>query len=151
MTIPYPAKIERVMQLVATCLRFFGSVRFGRQVKLSGVSHSGFVRLKKASALLLGIVFLFYFTSINFFPHTHTIGNKIIAHSHPFANSQHSHTDGAIAIIADISIYFATGISILGSLGVFRRFLNNIVIPCRRYHDAPIGIWNFQRGPPLSD
>lgn len=50
-------------------------------------------------SILLGIVFLQYFASTNFFIHCHKLPTRIIVHSHPFPNKPHNHTDNQIDCI----------------------------------------------------
>ena len=64
--------------------------------------------LRKYVTPLLLILFCWYFASTNLREHhVHIVSGKTIAHSHPGASDEHSHSDSQIATI-DILTHFQT-------------------------------------------
>ena len=49
-------------------------------------------RVKQILTHVLLLLFVSYYGSITLFWHSHHLGNTTIVHSHPFSNTQHSHT-----------------------------------------------------------
>jgi hypothetical protein len=49
-------------------------------------------KVKSILSQLLLVLFISYYGSITLFWHSHHLGNTTIVHSHPFNNTQHSHT-----------------------------------------------------------
>lgn len=59
---------------------------------------------RKLGVLLIAI-FMGYFASTNFFPHTHTVEGRLVAHSHPYLPSaHHTHSASAVDCIAYLSV-----------------------------------------------
>ena len=50
-------------------------------------------------------LFLAYQVSITMFSHVHYINGVMIVHSHPSADSQHTHTEGQVLTMAHISSF----------------------------------------------
>lgn len=55
--------------------------------------------LRKYVTPLLLCVFCWYWASITFGTHTHIVNGVTVAHSHPGATSEHSHSEAQFAII----------------------------------------------------
>lgn len=55
--------------------------------------------LRKYFTPLLLCVFCWYWASISFGTHTHIVNGVTVAHSHPGATSEHSHSEAQFAII----------------------------------------------------
>ena len=55
--------------------------------------------------MFLLTLFLAYQVSITMFSHVHYINGVMIVHSHPSADSQHTHTEGQILTMAHISSF----------------------------------------------
>lgn len=55
--------------------------------------------------LLLLTLFLAYQASITMFSHIHYINGVMIVHSHPSTDNQHTHTEGQILTMANISSF----------------------------------------------
>lgn len=51
--------------------------------------------------------FLFYIWSVNFSMHVHYVDGKPVAHSHPFSDSGHQHSKGALDITSLLSVFVA--------------------------------------------
>ena len=59
--------------------------------------------LRKYSSILLLIIFGCYYTSINFFSHTHIINGHTIVHSHLGGDTEHAHSESQFTVIDIIS------------------------------------------------
>ena len=55
--------------------------------------------------MFLLTLFLAYQVSITMFSHVHYINGVMIVHSHPSADSQHTHTEGQVLTMAHISSF----------------------------------------------
>ena len=53
--------------------------------------------------LMLLTLFLAYQASITMFAHVHYVNGVMLVHSHPSADSQHTHTEGQILTLAQVS------------------------------------------------
>ena len=61
----------------------------------------------KYIGLFLVLVYAFFFTSTNFFYHTHQLATAKLVHSHPFGGQGHTHTANQLTLvdIIDSSVY----------------------------------------------
>lgn len=118
-------------------------------------SQSYIVRKYKRNigAVLLLVLFAWYWSSVTLFPHAHNIDGHIYVHSHPFSgtsnNPGHSHTPQQFQLIAHLSLLVmmvATLVAFaLRLLGV--SFIFKTQKPAVR-QDAPIRIYGL-RAPPV--
>lgn len=60
-------------------------------------------KTRQIYVLLLTALYLFYFAGTHFFVHSHFINERIVVHSHPYANSNHTHNTLEIQLIDVIS------------------------------------------------
>lgn len=58
--------------------------------------------------LMLLTLFLAYQTSITMFAHVHYVNGVMIVHSHPSADSNHTHTQSQILTLAQVSEWLGT-------------------------------------------
>lgn len=58
--------------------------------------------------LLLLALFLGYQVSITMFSHVHYVNGVMIVHSHPSADDMHTHTEGQIVTMAQVSSFLGT-------------------------------------------
>lgn len=91
---------------------------------------------KKITGYFLLILFLGYFGSVTFFPHTHIVDGVTIVHSHPFKSHSgndpinHNHTKNGFVLIHFISHLILTALLIFWGIPIFRKALNiRILIP----------------------
>jgi hypothetical protein len=88
-------------------------------------------RLREISAYLLLALFVSYYVSASFFPHTHIVDGKTVVHSHfyfPSAENKtpsHEHNLHAFGAIFSLSHFFFTGLFFTISLQVFNRYLHH--------------------------
>ena len=63
---------------------------------------------RNIGAVLLLVLFAWYWSSVTLFPHAHNIDGHIYVHSHPFSgtsnNPGHSHTPQQFQLIAHLSL-----------------------------------------------
>lgn len=110
---------------------------------------------RNIGAVLLLVLFAWYWSSVTLFPHAHNIDGHIYVHSHPFSgtsnNPGHSHTPQQFQLIAHLSLLVmmvATLVAFaLRLLGV--SFIFKTQKPAVR-QDAPIRIYGL-RAPPTAD
>jgi len=108
---------------------------------------------RNIGAVLLLVLFAWYWSSVTLFPHAHNIDGHIYVHSHPFSgtsnNPGHSHTPQQFQLIAHLSLLVmmvATLVAFaLRLLGV--SFIFKTQKPAVR-QDAPIRIYRL-RAPPV--
>ena len=55
------------------------------------------------TSLLLLTLFVAYQVNITMFAHVHYVNGVMLVHSHPSADSQHTHTEGQILTLAQVS------------------------------------------------
>ena len=60
-------------------------------------------RTRIITSLLLLTLFVAYQVNITMFAHVHYVNGVMIVHSHPSADSQHSHTESQILTLAHVS------------------------------------------------
>lgn len=81
---------------------------------------------RNIGAVLLLVLFAWYWSSVTLFPHAHNIDGHIYVHSHPFSgtsnNPGHSHTPQQFQLIAHLSL---------------------LVMRWRRSSHSPYGCWEF--------
>ena len=106
---------------------------------------------RNIGAVLLLVLFAWYWSSVTLFPHAHNIDGHIYVHSHPFSgtsnNPGHSHTQfQLIAHLSLLVMMVATLVAFaLRLLGV--SFIFKTQKPAVR-QDAPIRIYGL-RAPPV--
>ena len=104
---------------------------------------------RNIGAVLLLVLFAWYWSSVTLFPHAHNIDGHIYVHSHPFSgtsnNPGHSHTPQQFQLIAHLSLLVmmvATLVAFaLRLLGV--SFIFKTQKPAVR-QDAPIRIYGLR-------
>ncbi len=67
-----------------------------------GYKHLRRTRVARISLLLLSL-FLSYQVCITMFGHVHMVGGLMLVHSHPYKTAQHTHTDGQLHTLANLS------------------------------------------------
>lgn len=101
--------------------------------------------MKKGIAGWLLILFIGYFASVTFFPHTHTVNGERITHSHPFSQApdtgKHTHTTAEFQLIAHLSIF----VMLAAAFGCFLRLL---VCSCKQ-SEQPFIDPGIDRTPPV--
>jgi len=86
---------------------------------------------KKITGYFLLILFLGYFGSITFFPHTHIVDGVTVVHSHPFRSQpgnvpvNHNHSKDGFIIIQFISHFIASAPIILIGFAIIQTTLNS--------------------------
>ena len=60
-------------------------------------------RTRIITSLLLLTLFVAYQVNIKMFAHVHYVNGVMLVHSHPSADSQHSHTESQILTLAQVS------------------------------------------------
>jgi len=91
---------------------------------------------KKLTGYFLLILFLGYFGSITFFPHTHIVDGVTIVHSHPFRSQpgdvpvNHNHSKDGFLLIQFISNFITVAPFLFFGIVILRKILNiRILIP----------------------
>lgn len=108
---------------------------------------------RNTGALLLLLLFAWYWSSVMLFPHAHTINGHVYVHSHPFSGSSnnpgHSHTPQQFQLITHLSLLVMTAAALVAFAlrlpgGTFTFKTQK---PAAR-QDAPIRIYGL-RAPPV--
>lgn len=60
---------------------------------------------KAIGAVLLLALLMTYKVAVTMFVHTHNVDGAMVAHSHPFTNSNHSHSSSQILVIGQLSSF----------------------------------------------
>jgi len=106
-------------------------------------------RVKQILTHILLLLFVTYYSSITLFWHSHHLGNTTIVHSHPFNNTQHSHTAAQYDLIKGLSetagfVDFAALIVALALKAKSHLFDPNSISKSLQQFKT---VWN-RRGPP---
>ncbi len=64
----------------------------------------------KITSAFLTLLIVVYVGNVSFFVHEHKVGDIVIAHSHPYSNSSHGHTESSIITISWLSQFFSLDI-----------------------------------------
>lgn len=89
---------------------------------------------KKYMRYLLLILFLGYYSSIKFFPHTHIVDGKAIVHSHPYNPfskenpTNHHHSKNEFVLIHLLSHFITTVLFLAFSLIAIKTVLKDVII-----------------------
>ena len=101
------------------------------------------------SALLL-MLFLSYQAGFSLFTHTHTIDGVRIVHSHPYAGSNHIHTDAQIFAISHLSTFVGEEASVSSGVCAVFEIVNKIGAEVEYIHVSKANIDNVNfRAPPF--
>lgn len=76
---------------------------------------------------LLVLLFIFHYMSGVFFTHVHVEGSHLVAHSHPYSNSQHQHSSADFSLIRSLSLA-VTIVFAMVFASVFRHVTQIIVV-----------------------
>lgn len=102
------------------------------------------------SSLLLLSLFLSYQVCITVFGHVHMVGSSMLVHSHPYKTAQHTHTDGQLHTLAQLS--HLVGVSPqqpsfraeLYGVSVVRSLFREMAVPLAAHTEG-----NHLRAPPV--
>lgn len=96
----------------------------------------------------LALLIAVHVGNVSFFIHEHQVGDVLIAHSHPYTSSSHSHTETAITAISWLSHFYSIDMEINEVGDLFLDLLCRIVE--EKSKDPIIGFTESgsQRAPP---
>ena len=106
-------------------------------------------RFRKHYAAIFFLLFGWYCSNINLFPHYHSVHGNSVIHSHFGGSTEHDHSDNGFAVIDILSNFHAESIE---SLAGPETFFNLIYEICsgtvQSLHSDGWSFINALRGPP---
>ncbi len=111
----------------------------------------------KLLQLILLVLFIGYYGSITFFPHSHNVNGVTIVHSHPYKSEKGSdplrlpHTDKEIMLIQALSLFITGSFVIWFLVLILKSVLQKSIIPLSfDGYAEPGGYINYAlRAPPI--
>ena len=94
-----------------TTRRFFCTKKFHRNAMKRSCSFRKMITTNRKKctrmALCMLSIFVFYQLCLTAFGHAHMVNGAVWVHSHPYGTQQHTHSDGQLHTIANLSYFIA--------------------------------------------
>lgn len=84
-------------------------------------------RNKLAAVFLLALLFS-YKIAVTMFVHTHVVDGTMVAHSHPFTNSNHNHSPSQVFAIGQLSTFNSDELVFAAEIKAYYNIVDEILV-----------------------
>lgn len=100
-------------------------------------------------ALAMLLLFVLYYSAVVGFSHTHIIDDEIITHSHPYSNSNHTHSSGMLEISQVLSTIIFIVVAVISIPAKLIARIESLIYEVTSFVEVLISKSSPSRAPPV--